>query len=133
MIMHWLCSTQRSVNCSNVIALDSDTPSPLGSPPDPDTVTMLDMIGANAGGKGDDGQDTADKLEVDSHAHWVNPFRNSVGPHGKVPAKGVAGAAFWKQPRRWLHVDLNGKTSYVTVRFIHRQNVTAARLVEHGI
>ncbi len=74
------------------------------------------MIGANA----DRDHGSADKLdEGESHGHWVNPFRNSVaGPAGGKPgAKGGAAAAqFWKQPRRWLHVDANGKTSYVTVR-----------------
>ncbi len=79
------------------------------------------MIGANAGGKADRGHhEAAEQLdEGESHGHWVNPFRNSVaGPAGKAGAKGGAAAAqFWKQPRRWLHVDANGKTSYVTVRF----------------
>ena len=79
---------------------------------------MLDMIGANDGGKAGHGHDAAGKLEGESHGHWENPFRKSVlGPSGKAGAKGGAAAAqFWKQPRRWLHVDANGKTSYVTVR-----------------
>ena len=81
---------------------------------------MLDMIGANAGGKADrDHHEAAEQLDGESHGHWVNPFRNSIaGPSGgKAGAKGGAAAAqFWKQPRRWLHVDATGKTSYVTVR-----------------
>ena len=74
---------------------------------------MLDMIGA--GGKVDHGHEAVDKLEVE-HEHWDNPFRKSPGPHGKPGAKGTAATQFWKQPRRWLHADINGKTSYVTVR-----------------
>jgi hypothetical protein len=74
---------------------------------------MLDMIGAN--GKGNHGQEAAEKPDPESHGHWDNPFRKSPGPHGKPAGSSSAAAQFWKQPRRWLHVDANGKTTYVTV------------------
>ena len=74
---------------------------------------MLDMIGAN--GKGHHGQEAPEKPDVDSHGHWDNPFRKSPGPHGKSAGSSSVAAQFWKQPRRWLHVDANGKTTYVTV------------------
>ena len=89
---------------------------------------MLDMIGAN--GKAGEGQEAAEKPDLDSHRHWENPFRKSPGPHGKSGPSGSGGAQFWKQPRRWLHVDAGGKTTYVTVGTAQCDSIALTRSVQ---